>query len=849
MLELFPQEIKQYEQWAVCGFHPGTSSEKQPYVWDDDLGNMVPLRKDGNDKKPSNLHLLMSFEDAERCVRYYNEIGHNLRLGFYLLPSDPFCCIDMDIKDTMSEMEKKVAGERYKKIVESFHSYTEISRSGDGLHTWIYSIPQAGKRRDGVEVYSQYRFIICTGDHWDITPRTVSGAPGSESEGYIANLIHQLMSEMSEINESDGFQMLELTEEDFSNDPYAMEDQDVYIQLCEQENGTLFKQLWEGRWRAEEVDTSIGERCFPSQSEAEFALIDFLCFKSKYNFQVRRLFMYSPMSSRYDDSRRLPDEKIKRPYHLDRMIRNYRYDAHVKSMGLMQIVQNNVNAAIERTEKLRQATTPERPPEEVLTTDGNYTEEQADGLAWPPGFMGEVARNMYKASLLPIKDISILSALALFSGMCGKAWNTVTRSGLNNYFVLIARSGIGKEAFRSNIETILSQVSNYGGQDGQQIFGIERVLDTSTYASDAALRKDVIMDTSVMSCGSSINYKTEVGAFFRNGKMEVGKAKDIMDEMLSLYDKGHIYAFSGGSKHSSKDNTTAGGKVKAYSFAGETTPDEFYGNVDDRMMSSGFMSRIIAWECTANRPLMNKSMLLEYPEAILRTIGAIYKQAVRIMSGTAPCYVEMEAEVHEAFDNLDNVVAKFLNSGNDGEQVQDEVIRQMYTRKALKVLRIASLLAVADNSERPVVTMEHYRWAESFIDQGNERFLEKRNSGQIGSTDSTSREKIMLATIKRFLDGEVKAYVYDKFPMFKDSFIVTRIDLCTYCTQFKAFKQTRNDNILQVIDNTIYGLMSMEVLAEMRPMDFSSLFGPDFVPPRMKCYLVDIERMEKIIKL
>ena len=65
MLELFPQEIKQYEQWAVCGFHPGTSSEKQPYVWDDDLGDMVPLRKDGNDKKPSNLHLLMSFEAAQ----------------------------------------------------------------------------------------------------------------------------------------------------------------------------------------------------------------------------------------------------------------------------------------------------------------------------------------------------------------------------------------------------------------------------------------------------------------------------------------------------------------------------------------------------------------------------------------------------------------------------------------------------------------------------------------------------------------------------------------------------------------------------------------------------------------
>src|SRR3546814_20953047 len=48
--------------------------------------------------------------------------------------------------------------------MQSFDSYTEKSKSGKGFHTWIRGKIGRGYRRDGVEVYSQERFIISTGD-------------------------------------------------------------------------------------------------------------------------------------------------------------------------------------------------------------------------------------------------------------------------------------------------------------------------------------------------------------------------------------------------------------------------------------------------------------------------------------------------------------------------------------------------------------------------------------------------------------------------------------------------------------------------------------------------------------
>ncbi len=149
-----PIELRRRPQW--CYTYPG----------DPDANRRKAPRTKGNalasDTSPSDW---MSFEQA--CAHAEQVSGE---IGYILTKNDEFTCLDLDVKDTKTHPATPEVWttqedfDRYWHICQTFNSYTELSTSGKGLHIWVQGNIGPGCKRDGVEVYSQERFMICTGN-------------------------------------------------------------------------------------------------------------------------------------------------------------------------------------------------------------------------------------------------------------------------------------------------------------------------------------------------------------------------------------------------------------------------------------------------------------------------------------------------------------------------------------------------------------------------------------------------------------------------------------------------------------------------------------------------------------
>lgn len=132
-----PAELRAPRQWAVAG------TDKRP------------MTADGRPASVTDPTTWTDFDAACRAAA----AGGTLP-GFILREDDPFACIDLDVKDDTTPEQMA----RFERVIDTMDSYTERSKSGRGWHVWVLGKVGKGRRRDGVEVYSQERFIICTGD-------------------------------------------------------------------------------------------------------------------------------------------------------------------------------------------------------------------------------------------------------------------------------------------------------------------------------------------------------------------------------------------------------------------------------------------------------------------------------------------------------------------------------------------------------------------------------------------------------------------------------------------------------------------------------------------------------------
>lgn len=237
--ENIPAALRDRPQWCVAG------NDKTPYT------------VAGHHASSTDPSTWTDFDSVASAA-----CAKGLHIGYMLHENDPFTCIDMDVKDATPQEHV----ERYQRIAAMFDSYAERSRSGAGLHVWVEGKIGKGRKRDGVEVYSQARFMICTGDVYFNKPIRPH-----------YRLLETLVAEMGRGSSLE----VELEEDHDGDQDWHVAEQAL---VDTGEMGRLFAGDWQERYR--------------SQSEADLALVKLLARCTESNDACWAAFRMSALGKR-----------------------------------------------------------------------------------------------------------------------------------------------------------------------------------------------------------------------------------------------------------------------------------------------------------------------------------------------------------------------------------------------------------------------------------------------------------------------------------------------------------------------------------------------------------------------
>jgi hypothetical protein len=611
-------------------------------------------------------------------------------IGFMLSPNDPYTFIDLDDPHALDERglpkfseEKKVEvmalqAEVYRRFS---HSYSEVSPSGKGLHLIVRGVVPTGKRRNGVELYSAERYMTMTGN-------VHRAFPIVDCQADVEWLWNALGGG---VNETPIYQGEQVDTED---------DNTILGRAYRAVNGDKFAALWEGRY--EEVG-------YPSQSEADFALIDMLVFYTNSVPQVKRLFNASALGARNKQT------TIRGVPYVDHMI-SRAFDRALPPVDItnataqMQAILASANAPVEQYSKSA-----------IPAAVG------ANPYGRPiPGLLGQIAYFVYAASPRPVTEIALAAAIGLMAGICGRAYN-VSGTGLNQYIMLLAGTGRGKESIHTGIRRLMTQVSAIGVGGGGCPAATE-FLGPDDIASGQALIK-YLTKTSRSFITVQGEFDLTLKSFTqKHANAALLKLKQVLLKSYSRSGRGQVLE---GTIYAESDKNTAPIFSPAFSLIGEGTPERFYNLLDEGMVGDGLIPRFTIIHYDGERVKRHKlHRQADPPDGLVRALASLCGQALMLNQSNNVIDVGYEPAAEAFLDHYDEEVDRHINNAANG------TIAEIWNRAHLKALKLAATVAVGVNPTQPIISLEHAQYAVDIVNYDTRRLVAKFETGDIGDSET-----------------------------------------------------------------------------------------------------------------
>jgi len=718
-----------------------------------------------------------TFENCISILPQTNMSG----IGFVITPELNIACIDIDDPfKTKPDGSPKFTNpeelyQRQINIAKAFDSYSEVSPSGRGIHIWLKGTVPTGRDKFSVGIYPHGRFMTMTGVVYNPAPiRDMNGQ------------LYQLWAEMGEGGQS---QSLSLTKEQLQSDT------EIYEAAANAQNGEKFIDLWEGNW----------QRYYPSQSEADYALIDILSFYTQNGEQIRRLFRASALGKR---------KKAQRDKYIDDMV-GKSFDNQPPEIDLSALKENLSKAFLEKIKPPEQAALPVSETAKVL-------EQLAPEVYIPPrGLIGELAAFVYKSARYPVPEIALAAAIGLMAGVCGRCYN-ISGTGLNQYVILLARTGRGKDAMSEGISKLIASI-------------LPTVPQAALFNGPGKIQSEEALIKHITKTSKS--FVSIFGEFGKTLKKMDDNSRNVAqqgvkDAMLRMYSKSGKNNTLSEIIYSDAAKNTDSVRGAALSILAETIPNQFYELLNETMISEGFLSRFLIIEYLGKRVEPNEYHYLEQvPERLKEQFGQLCAYSLQLNSSNNVIDINIDKESDEYLKDFRKFADDKINTAGD-----NSIHEELYNRAHLMAVKLAGLLAVGTNYINPCVSLEQAEWSVNIVKHNIEKLLSKFETGEAGIQQTQNKQLIDLknafSTYLRKQWGEVKKYPGVSENTHKNK-IVPHGFLTAYCRMRQSFKQDRIGPV-QALKTLTQSLIESGEIQEVNSIDKMKLG----IGRNGKCYVV-----------
>lgn len=703
----FPLELTQYPQWAVCTGSPDPTG-KAPV--NGTTGRMVEV---------DNPRTFMTYAEAYAALKAYPF------MGFIFSESDPYTVIDLDKLYTPERVE------RAQRILRAFTgTYAETSKSGYGIHIICRGSVPSGVKRDDIEMYSARRFMVMTGN-------TLVDAPIIDCQAMLDVLYAEASGGRPNLVDID------------DGEECWMSDGTLVERALAADNGTKFDALTRGHMDG-----------YPSQSEADLALMSILCFWTRDNAQVKRIFRCTKLGQR--------DKATKNDVYLNRCLQR------IRSNELPLIDLSNAPAL--------QCPLPQERALETTPVTANgllaattSTLQVPSSIAYPPGVLGEIAQYITESNIRPVPEIGLVAALAFVAGVIGRQYN-ISGTGLNQYLILMAPTGTGKEGAAGGIDRLFSALH-------ADIPAVDTFLGPGAFASGQALIKRMAEKPCFVSVLG------EFGLTMKRLSSKYISPADITlkQALLDLYQKSGWQSTLKSSVYSDKEKNSAIVQAPALTILGESTQESLLEELSPQLIADGLLPRFITIEYTGDRPPRNRNPFSAPSPALLQKVHNIVLTVLAMQANTACCQVAVAPDAAARLDAFDLECDKRISE-------MSEVYKHLWNRAHLKALKLAGLAAVADNPRGPCVSMEHATWAIDLVQKDIKTISKRFEDNSVGDGE-VRLESLLRKTIEQYagtpIDKRVNSYAIPR-AVAEDPTVIPYHYLRRRFRLLTAFTQHRN---------------------------------------------------------